>query len=175
MSDSPAQRLTSRRIFDGRVIRVEVDRVRLPHGPAVEMEIVRHPGSVVLLVLPEPGRVYLVRQYRYAIGREVWELPAGSLERGEEAEEAARRECHEEIGLLAAQAEPVGRFYPTPGYCDEVMLFYRLTGLAAAPEAAVRDPDEHLEVRIFSIAAARELVRQGGIEDMKTAVGLTLL
>jgi ADP-ribose pyrophosphatase len=175
MNDHAARRLTSRRVFEGRIVSVEVDRVRLPHGPEVDMEVVRHPGSVVLLALPDPNRIYLVRQYRYAIDRTIWELPAGSLDRDEAPEAAARRECHEEIGLLPATAEPIGRFYPTPGYCDEVMLFYRLTGLTVPPGAALPDADEHLDARIFSLAEARELVRQGTIEDMKTMVGLTLL
>ena len=74
----------------------------------------------------------LVRQYRHAIGRSAWELPAGSLKYGEDPTAAAARECHEEIGLVPASLEPLGRFFPTPGYCDEEMNFYRATGLAAA-------------------------------------------
>ncbi|MPZ21850.1 MAG: NUDIX domain-containing protein, partial [Luteitalea sp.] len=91
--------------------------------------VIRHRGSVVLIPQPSADCVTLVYQYRYAIDQWVWELPAGSLEPGEEPEDAARRECHEEVGLVPDHVERLAIFYPTPGYSDEVMLFYRLTGL----------------------------------------------
>ena len=81
--------------------------------------------------MTDAGEVVLVRQYRHAIGRWAWELPAGSLKHGEDPEKAAIRECHEEIGLIPARMERLGAFFPTPGYCDEEMNFYRATGLRA--------------------------------------------
>lgn len=98
--DSRKATLVSRAVVHtGRIFRFEVDRVTLPTGHTLDMEIVRHPGSVVLLPIPEPGMIILIRQYRYAIDRWIWELPAGSLKPGENPDEAAARECEEEIGL----------------------------------------------------------------------------
>jgi ADP-ribose pyrophosphatase len=120
----------------------------------------------------------LVRQYRHAIGRSAWELPAGSLQVGEDPRAAAVRECHEEIGLIASSVERLGAFFPTPGYCDEEMNFYRATGLrppAAGDPAARQDEDEDIEARAFSVDAIRQMVGSGEIIDLKTVAGLTLI
>lgn len=169
--DGPARQAA----FEGRIFSVHVDRVTLPNGRKVQMEVVRHPRSVVLLPMPDPDHVVLVRQYRYAIDRWIWELPAGSLEADEDPEAAARRECHEEIGRIPKRLEHVATFYPTPGYCDEAMLFYRLDGLDDPQAAAQPDEDEQLEPKAFTIAEARALVANGEIVDMKTVAGLTLV
>lgn len=170
-------RLSGETVYDGRVVRVERDRVRMPNGREATLEVVRHHGSVVLLPVPEPGRVILVRQYRYAVNEHLWELAAGSLEPGEDPAAGAARECEEETGWVPAEVELVGRFYPTPGYCDELMHFYRLTGLARRTEgeAAVPDEDEDLEVRSFTMAELRGMLERGEILDLKTAVGVGLL
>jgi ADP-ribose pyrophosphatase len=160
--------------FSGRVFDVAVDRVRLPHGREADMEVVRHPPAVVLLPMPDPDHVVLVRQYRYAIDRWVWELPAGSVDPGETPEAAARRECHEEVGLVPAAVTRFARLFPTPGYCDEEMHFFRCTGLATPAHEAHQDPDEIIEPRTFSLAEARGMVHRGEIVDMKTAMGLLL-
>src|SRR5687768_11523908 len=96
-SRQSAEVLSAERVFDGRVFDVDRDRVRMPNGRDVVVEIVRHVRSVVLLPIPEPGHIILIRQFRYAVNRWLWELPAGSIDEGEEPESAARRECHEEI------------------------------------------------------------------------------
>ena len=167
--------LSSHAVFEGRVITVKVDRVRLPHGRDVDMEVVRHPASVVLLAMPDSRHLVLVRQYRYPIDRWVWELPAGSLEAGEEPADAARRECHEEIGRVPTRIQRLAAFYPTPGYCDEEMIYFRLEGLTKPATEAARDDDEELEPQVFSVDEIRRLTRRGEIVDMKTALGLTLL
>jgi ADP-ribose pyrophosphatase len=166
-----------RMIYEGRVFRVEVDRVQLPSGHTVNMEIVRHPGSVVLIPMPAPDRVILVRQYRYTIDQWIWELPAGSLSPGEDPATGARRECEEEVGLVPGSVRRMRSFYPTPGFCDEEMIFFRCTDLQppAADSAAHRDEDEDLEPRTFDIDEARRLVHSGEIVDLKTAIGLTLI
>lgn len=173
MSDATV--LSTRTVYEGRIFRVTVDRVRLPHGVEHEMELVRHPGSVVMLPVPRPGAIILVRQFRYAVGRELWELPAGSLKAEEDPVEAARRECHEEIGLVPQRVELVTTLWPTPGFCTERMLFYRCTDLVHPAEAAQQDEDEHVVPRTFTVDEVRALVRSGEIADMKTVVGLTLL
>ena len=167
--------LSTETLFTGKVFSVESDRVRLPHGLEVVMQVVRHPAAVVLLPMPDPDHIVLVRQYRYVIDQWIWELPAGSVDPGETAEQAAVRECHEEIGEVPSQVDPLGAFYPTPGYCDELMIFYRLTGLLKPDHEAAPDEDEDIEARVFSLTAARQLVRDGDTHDMKTAFGLTLV
>ena len=175
MSDSASEKKV---VFQGRIFTVSVDRVKYPDGRTVNMEVVRHPGSVVLIPTPAPARIILVRQYRYVVDKWLWELPAGTLEPGEEPEAAALRECHEEVGKIAERAQRLVTFYPSPGFCDEVMIFFQLTGLrdrrADEPPAA-QDPDELLNVKEFSVAEARQMIRKGEILDMKTALGLTLI
>ena len=161
--------------FTGRVFRVESDRVTLSNGRAVTLDIVRHRGSVVLLPQPARNRIILIRQYRYAINRWIWELPAGTLDPGESPRAAARRECAEEIGLSPGRIEKLGEFYPTPGFCDEVMLFFRCSQLKRPRRPPAVDPDEQIEPRTFSIAEARRLIERKQIVDMKTVVGLELL
>ncbi len=167
-----------RTVFDGRVFSVTVESITLPRGGRLEVEIVRHPGSVVLIPVTDLGEIVLVRQYRPAIGRWAWELPAGSLKRGEAPESAAIRECHEETGLIPAAVTPLGAFFPTPGYCDEEMHFYRATGLREPrdddPEAH-QDEDEDIEARPFPVEAIRAMIASREIIDLKTVAGLTLL
>jgi len=167
--------LSSETVFTGKVFTVQLDRVRLPHGPEAMMNVIRHPASAILLPMPDPDHIILARQYRYAIDRWVWELPAGSIDRNETAERAAARECHEEINQVPTQLERLGAFYPTPGYCDELMIFFRLTGLQEPEHDTEPDKDEEIEARIFTVDAARRLVRDGDTPDMKTALGLTLI
>jgi ADP-ribose pyrophosphatase len=178
MSDvKHAQLLERREVYRGRIFRLEVDRVTLPTGYTVNLEIVRHPGSVVMIPIPEPGKVILIRQYRYTLDRWIWELPAGSLKPGEDPAVAAARECEEEIGLVPMRVERLRGFYPTPGFCDEEMIYFRCEELRPpAPDSSARkDEDEVIEPRTFSVAEARALVATGEIVDLKTAAGLALI
>jgi ADP-ribose pyrophosphatase len=164
--------------YDGRIFTVARDRVRLPNGHEGTMEVVHHHGSVVLLPMPDAAHVILVKQYRYPVDRWLWELAAGSLEPGEEAAAGAARECEEEIGLVAGRSELLGAFYPTPGYCDELMNYYKLTDLrkpAPGEEISSPDEDEDLEVGTFSLEEVRAMIRRGEIEDLKTVAGLALI
>jgi ADP-ribose pyrophosphatase len=172
---SEPERLSTERLLDGRVFDVDRDRVRMPNGREVTVDIVRHTKSVVLVPIPEPQHVILIRQYRYAINKFLWELPAGSVDSGETPEQAARRECHEEIGQVPDTIVRLAALLPTPGYCDEEMLFFRLSGLSVPDEAAAVDEDEDIEPRTFTLADAREMIRRGEIVDMKTVVGLGLI
>lgn len=149
--------------------------MRLPNGRTATLDIVRHRGSVVLIPQPSPGEIILIRQYRYAINRWIWELPAGTLDPGERPLVAARRECAEEIGLTPRRVTHVGTFYPTPGFCDEVMHYYVCTDLRTPTRAPTIDPDEQIVPGLFSLRRARAMVARGDIADMKTVLGLGLL
>jgi ADP-ribose pyrophosphatase len=178
MSNAPHTQLLERReVYRGRIFTLEVDRITLPTGHTVTMEIVRHPGSVVLLPMPEPDKVILIRQYRYTLDRWIWELPAGSLKPGEDPALAAARECEEEIGLVPRRVERIRACYPTPGFCDEEMIYFRCQELEPpAPDSLARkDEDEEIEPRTFTVAEARALVATGEIVDLKTVAGLTLI
>lgn len=170
-----AEKITSDRVFRGKVFNVDRDRVRMANGREVTVDVVRHSKSVVLVPVPEPGLVTLVKQHRYPVNADLWELPAGSVDQGETPEQAARRECHEEIGLVPATIVRLSALYPTPGYCDEQMVFFRLSGLVRTDEPAHVDEDEDIEAKTFELREAREMIRRGEIVDMKTIVGLALI
>src|ERR671936_111870 len=144
-------------IYEGRVFSVEVGKRRFPNGRQHEIAIVRHPPSVVLAPIDADGRIILIRQYRAALDRELWEFPAGSLDPNESPEDAARRECEEEIGRVPTRVERLGTWYPTPGYCDEEMIFFRVARLTAPARDSphTRDEDEDLGTRTISVAEAR--------------------
>ena len=172
---SDAETLTSERVYSGRVFDVERARVRMPNGRETTLDIVRHTRSVVIVPVPEPGHVILIRQFRYPVNRFLWEFPAGSVDEGESPERAARRECHEEIGLVPQTVVRLTALYPTPGYCDEEMVFFRASGLETTDEQAHVDEDEDIHAQTFEIRDVREMVRRGEIVDMKTIVALGLI
>jgi ADP-ribose pyrophosphatase len=166
------------KVFTGRVFTVQIETVTLPKGGEMRAEVVRHPGSVVIIPVTDGGEIMLVRQYRPAIGRWAWELPAGSLKEGEDPDKAAIRECHEEIGLIPAGLQKLGAFFPTPGYCDETMNFYRATGLRQPrgdDVAAQQDDDEDIEPQPFSIDTLKAMIASGEIIDLKTVAALFLI
>jgi ADP-ribose pyrophosphatase len=167
-----------RTIYEGRIFTVQVESITLPKGGDLEAEVIRHPGSVVIVPITDAGNLVLVRQYRHAIGGWAWELPAGSLKPGENVKEAAIRECHEEIGLIPSTVEPLGSFFPTPGYCDEEMHFFRADGLrepSADDEPAQPDEDEDIERESFAPDELRRMISAGEIVDLKTVAGLALM
>ena len=174
--NSPIVPTHIRKIFEGRIFTLQVETIQLPKGGTLHAEIVRHPGSVVIVPVTDAGDVILVRQYRHAIGRSAWELPAGSLKPGENVDAAAIRECHEETGLVPRRLERLGAFFPTPGYCDEEMTFYRAAGLRepTADERAEQDEDEDIEARAFTVAELRAMIEAGSLIDLKTVAGLSL-
>jgi len=165
-------------VFQGRVFTVQIETIPLPKGGELNAEIIRHPGSVVIIPVTESGEIVLVRQYRHAIGRSAWELPAGSLRPGEDVEAAAIRECHEEIGLIPSQMQRVGSFFPTPGYCDEEMHFFKASGLrqpGASDKDAHQDEDEDIEAQAFPLDVVHTMIASGEIVDLKTVAGLSFL
>jgi ADP-ribose pyrophosphatase len=169
----PAVRVVShRRIYDGKVLALEVDEIEEPGGPPALREIVRHRGSVAALAVAGDGRIVLVRQYRHAVGRALWEVPAGLLEKGESPEQAICREVEEEVGRRVGELEPLAVLHPTPGICDEVLHLFRATRLTETPVHP--DDDEMLEVRWFALEEAEVLLRAGEASDAKTFLALSL-
>ena len=164
-------------VYKGRVFAVEVDRVVLPNGRESELAVVRHRPAVVLIPVTDDGQIVMIRQYRHALRRAIWELPAGNVDIGEAAEAAAARECEEEIGQMPTHIERLGSFYPTPGYCDEEMIFFRVSGLRppAADSPHKPDEDEDIETRVMPASEAKAMVVRGEIVDLKTAYALTLI
>jgi ADP-ribose pyrophosphatase len=123
------------------------------------------------------GRLVIVGQYRAPLDREMWEFPAGRVDRDEPVEDAARRECGEEIGRVPGRLERLGALYPAPGFCDEQLIFFRALDLRQPPADSPHHPDEDedIQVRTVTIAEARAMVANGEIVDLKTAYALTLL
>jgi len=157
-------------LFEGKRFRVVRLRQLMPDGTEHFREIVRHPGAVVILPLLDDGRIYFVQNYRVAVDETLVELPAGTLEPGEDPAETARRELAEETGCGAGRLEHLISFYTSPGILDEQMHFYLATALqqgAAAPEAG-----EDLQPLITTWEEALDMVRHGGIKDAKTIAAL---
>lgn len=165
--------LESRDVFNGRVIKVRVDRVRLPGGRESEREIVEHVGAVAVVPVDAQGRVYLVRQYRKALEQLLLEIPAGKLEPGEDPLECARRELVEEIGFYPEQMHKLAHYYSSPGFSDERIHMYLATELVPQGIAG-GDGEELLEVVSLSLADALAKVALQEIDDGKTIAGLLL-
>lgn len=171
----PPALVSTTRLFDGTVFDVDRDVLRFDNGREVAVDIVRHRASVVLIPMPSQDQVILVRQYRHAVKRWLWELPAGSSDPGEDVETAAARECHEEVGLRPGRLTRLGTLLPTPGFCDEEMVFFLAEELRATSEPAAHDEDEQLEPRVFTVDEVEAMADRGELADMKTLAGLRLL
>ena len=166
-------KLSSEEIFSGRVIRVTKDTVRLENGHTSTREVVHHHGGAAVAALNDRGEIYLVRQYRYALDRELVEIPAGKLEAGEDPFAAARRELGEEAGLEAGEWRDLGPVIPTCGYCSEIIWLYAAKNLTDVRQHL--DPDEFLSVFTMPLDQAAEQVLAGEITDGKTVAAVLKL
>ena len=162
--------LSSEEIFNGRVIRVTYDKVLLENGNTSTREVVHHHGGACILPMDENQNITLVRQYRYALGEEMWELPAGKLEKDENPFEAAKRELAEECGLTSDHFVDLGVVYPTVGYDSEKIYLWAATGLHNVSQHL--DEDEFLDVVKMPLDEALRLVLDGTIKDSKTQIGI---
>ncbi len=165
--------LETETVWNGRIFEVRRSRVRLEGGQEALRDWIDHPGSVVVAAVTARREVLLVRQYRLPAGQELWELPAGRREPGEDPLAGARRELEEETGLRARTWRLLARFYASPGYTSE----YKWLFLAQDLEPGHRhpDPDEEIAVRAVPLAEALAMAERGEIADAKTLIGLLLL
>jgi ADP-ribose pyrophosphatase len=173
MSDDA--RVATTRAYSGRVISLDVDTVRFPDGSTGELEIIRHPGaSAVVPLLSDPAgadpHVLLLKQYRYAAGGTIYEIPAGRLEPGELPDACARRELLEETGCTASSIVPLTSMFTTPGFTDERIHLFLATGITRGE--AHREADEFMEIETMTLSSALQLIERGVIQDAKTALGL---
>ncbi len=164
--------LESRVIFQGRIMTVRVDRVRLPNGRVTTREIAEHGNSVCVVPLDGQGNVVLVRQYRKAVEGVLLEVPAGGIDHGEVSEATVLRELQEETGFTAAKLRRLASFWVSPGWCTEFMHAYLATGLA--PSRLAADDDENITVEHVPLASIPELIASGEIQDAKSIAALLL-
>ncbi|MBV8639253.1 MAG: NUDIX hydrolase [Candidatus Eremiobacteraeota bacterium] len=168
--DSKPQVISSTPRFSGRVFRVRTDEVRYSDGATHAVDVVEHGASAAIIAATKENEIVLVRQYRHAIGRELWEVPAGRAEAGEDVAQSAARELTEETGYIAASLRPLGGVAMTPGFCDEIIYFFYATELSAGEQSL--DDDERITVESYSLERAQRLVETGQIADAKTIIAL---
>ncbi len=164
--------LESKSVYQGKIVNLRVDTVRLPSGRVATREVVEHSNSVCIVPIDENGDVILVRQYRTPTQSPLLELPAGGVEAGEVSEETVQRELQEETGYRAGNLQHLASFWLAPGWCDEFMHAYLATHLS--PSKLVGDDDENIVVERVSLDRAIELIGTGEIEDVKSIAGLLL-
>lgn len=174
MSDKPGA-ISKKRIYTGRVVSLDVDTVRFPNGTIGELEMLRHSGaSAVVPFLDDRNsadpRILLIRQYRYATEGDIYEIPAGRLDKGEDPKACAERELREETGYSAYNVEYLATFYTTPGFTDEKIHIYAAD--AVNPGSSALEADEIVELAPMSFSRALEMIGQGEIVDGKTIIAL---
>jgi ADP-ribose pyrophosphatase len=170
--------ISSRRVYHGRIINLDIDTVGFPDGSSGELEMIRHPGAAAVVPFLEDPRsadpvVVLIRQFRHAANGFVWEVPAGRLDAGESAEACARRELEEETGLIAGTLRHLTTIYTTPGFTDERIHLFLADG--ARSGTVRREADEFVEVHRLRWSVVLDLICRGEIVDAKTLVGLTFV
>lgn len=165
MTDS-YKTLASTTVYNSKVFTVKTETISLPNGKTAERFTVEHPGASVILPQANSGELLLVRQYRHAIGRQILEFPAGTLEQAEDPMECAKREIVEEIGFAASKWTSLGSILPAPGFCSELQHLFFAEELTEAYAEA--DDDEFIEVISMSVQAVEEAILVGEISDAKS-------
>lgn len=163
---------TRRQVLKLGVVDFGIEETTLPNGVKAEFAVIRHPGASAVVALDDGGKVTMLRQYRYAVGRYLWEIPAGVRRTGEHAIKCAQRELAEEAGLSARRWDEIGSIVTVPSFCDEQIRLFLARELEAA--TATRDRDEIIEVERFSFNETLRMVRRGEIIDAKTIAALYL-
>lgn len=170
MDDMGERTKGSNKVYEGRVLSLRVDTVELPDGRETTREVVEHPGSVVIVPMLDPDRVVLVRQFRLPAEEALWELPAGTLGRGEDPDECAARELVEETGYRAGKLRRFCSFYTAPGYSSELIHAYLATDLVGVGQRV--EEDEFIRVSVVELSEALRMIDEGEIRDGKTICGV---
>jgi len=157
-------------VFEGKLLKVFVKKVRLPNGYLATFEIIKHPGAALIIPLLSKDKLIMLRQLRPVIGSYIYELPAGTIDKGESALECARREIVEETGYSAGSMKRLGVIYPVPGYSTEKITIFKALGLS--PRRRHAEKDEVIEIKVQTRAAVRRLFKSGRIVDAKTIAAL---
>jgi ADP-ribose pyrophosphatase len=161
-----------KKIYRGRVIDLNLERVTLPNDVEVELEVIRHPGGAGVVPLLEDYSIVLIRQHRHCAGGEIWEIPAGRIDEGENPTDCALRELAEEVGYKTSHIEKLTAIYSAPGFCTEKVHIFLATGLT--PYEINQEEDEVMEIVTLPLEEAVEKVKTGEINDAKTVVGILL-
>lgn len=164
--------LKSEIVYEGKAFNVRREQLLLPDEKTTWFDLVVHPGAVTLIPIDSKGRVLLVRQYRHAVGKELLELPAGTLEAGEDPDVCAAREVREETGMSAGKINKIGEFYLVPGYSTEYMYIYIASELQADPLPG--DDDEFITVETYPLEELPDLISKGVLQDAKSLAALSL-
>ncbi len=159
-------------VYHGRAFTVRRDEVELPNQHSMHVDVIEHPGAVTILPVDEAGRILFVVQYRHAAGREMLELPAGTLDPGEEPEACAYREIREETGFAAGKMVKLGEFFLAPGYSTEYMLVYLASQLKSDP--LPKDQDEYITLQAITIEQAYRMALNGELMDGKSLAALLM-
>ncbi|MBI3981362.1 MAG: NUDIX hydrolase [Gemmatimonadetes bacterium] len=175
MHSPPPERLASRRAYAGRIVQLDIDTFRAPSGSILELEIIRHAGAAAVVPLLSPvgaadPSILLIRQYRYAAGGVLWEIPAGVLEPGESPLDCARRELREETGASAESFQHLTTIFTTPGFTDEQIHLFLASGITTGDARPA--PDEFMEVQARPMSRVLEMIRDGEIRDGKSIAAL---
>lgn len=157
----------------GKIFTVHIDEVVCPNGNSAIREYVEHRGGVCIVPITDKGELVMIKQFRYAYGEVLWELPAGKLEAGEDPLESGIRELKEETGAVAESFHSLGKFYPTCGYCNEVIHLYYATGLNFGEQDL--DEDEFVEIHTLPFDRVLDMVMSGEITDGKTIAAVLKL
>ncbi len=157
-------------IYKGHVVHLQREGVDMPDGRSVDFEVVRHDPATAILAIDSEGRVIFVHQFRHALGKQIWEIPAGIMEEGEEPLNCAKRELREETGFTAARWDSLGMMYTAPGFCDEIIHLFLAHDLSAGSQEL--DTNEFLQPHSIPMDQVREMVASGEISDCKTIVSL---
>ena len=175
MSVLEEKTLKTEHIFSGKVINLQVDDVELPNGKTSKREIIRHPGAVAVLAVTNENKIVLVEQYRKAIERDLVEIPAGKLEKGENPLATAARELEEETGYVCESLELLTSFYTSPGFADEIIHVYEARGLSKKEDAAPLDEDEFVNLLEITLEEALQYITEHKIYDAKTVYAVQYL
>ncbi|WP_047985370.1 NUDIX domain-containing protein [Ornithinibacillus californiensis] len=168
MSKFEEKTINTVKIFDGKVVKLQVDEVTLPNGKQSTREIIKHPGAVAVIPMTKEGKIVLVEQFRKPLEKSIVEIPAGKLEPGEDPQETAVRELEEETGYTTKSLTKLTSFYSSPGFADEIMHIYVAKELEKLVEAPSMDEDEFVEILEVTLEEAKQMVEELRIHDAKT-------